>query len=251
MKILLIICLIICHTVVVFSQTTMTIKTVGTIDKMLNEADLSIKVNLDTLKTENLFALGVVDSLKGNICVINGKPLTAFINNTFVNADTTFKHQATLLVYTYVTNWTEVSLEQDFNDQHQLATFIAKIAAQQGIDTTKAFPFMIKTWAKNVSYQVIDWRSDFVHTADTHQQFAHQLWHSGETLLLAGFYSTNHEGIFTEKKAKLWTYVVAANPLRCGQLDVLQTFGKMAIYLPDYKNIKKPLSIDVLKLSQY
>ncbi len=43
------------------------------------DADLCIKICLDIIQRENLFAIGVVDSLQGEIAIVNGKALISSI----------------------------------------------------------------------------------------------------------------------------------------------------------------------------
>lgn len=43
------------------------------------DADLCIKICLYIIQRENLFAIGVVDSLQGEIAIVNGKALISSI----------------------------------------------------------------------------------------------------------------------------------------------------------------------------
>jgi acetolactate decarboxylase len=227
------------------------VKFVGEFRKILHDADLSSKIRLDTLAHEHLFAIGVVDSLKGEVVIVNGKPLISSIKNTYVRADTTFKHQAAMLVYAYVKNWKVITLEQDLNNIEELEAMIKRLASENGMDVSKPFPFMVKTWVKNMSSQVIDWQSGVSHTAETHSQFAHELWHSASIAMLAGFYSENHKGIFTSFENKINVYAVTSDPITCGHLQTIETFGKLSVYFPDNNNISKSIAVEAIKLEEY
>ena len=227
------------------------VKSAGAFHKIMHDADLSSKIRLDTLSRKNLFAIGVVDSLRGEISVVNGKALVSFIKDTFVRTDTTFNHEAAMLVYAYVKNWKVVTIEQDLNNLEELALLIQRLASENGIDVTKPFPFMAKTWVKNMSFQVIDWQSGMVHTADTHTQFAHELWHSAEIVMLAGFYSENHQAKFMPYSSKMYVHTITSNPLISGHLATIDTFGKISIYFPDNSNTSKAIVEEAMKLEEY
>lgn len=227
------------------------VKSTGEIRKIMYDADLSAKIRLDTLNRENVFAIGVIDSLRGAIVVANGKPVVSSIKNTYVRTDTTFNHEATLLVYAYVKNWKEITMEHDLNNIEDLEALVKKLAFEHGIDITKPFPFMVKAWAKNINYHVIDWQSGISHTAETHKQFAHDLYHSATTVMLAGFYSENHKGIFTPFESKMLVHAITSNPITCGHLESIETFGKMAIYFPDNNGTTKNNTVEVIKLEEY
>lgn len=78
-----------------------------------------------------------------------------------------------------------------------------------------------------------------MHTSDTHSQFAHELWHSASTVMLAGFYSENHKGIYTNYNSKINTHAITTDPMMAGHLEMIKTFGNIAIYFPDNTGIKK------------
>jgi acetolactate decarboxylase len=227
------------------------VKSVGEVRKIMYDADLSAKIRLDTLAHENLFAIGVMDSLRGEIVIANGKPLISSIKNTYVKTDTTFNHEATLLVYAYVKNWKEITIEQDLNNTEELEALVKRLASEHGIDVSRPFPFMIKAWVKNINYHVIDWQPGISHTAETHKQFAHDLYHSATTVMLAGFYSENHKGIFTPFDSKMLVHAVTSNPITCGHLESIETFGKMAIYFPDSNGTSKSIAVEAIKLEEY
>jgi acetolactate decarboxylase len=227
------------------------VKSIGELRKIMYDADLSAKVRLDTLARENLFAIGVVDSLRGQISIVNGKTLVSSIKNTYIKTDTSLNHHATMLVYAYVKNWKVVTIEQDINNTEELELLIKRLASENSIDVSRPFPFMVRTWAKNVSYHVIDWQSGIEHTADTHKQFAHELWQSASVVMMTGFYSENHQGIFTDYHRKMVVNAITSDPMTCGHLETIETFGKIAIYFPDNNGISKSIAVEAMKLEEY
>ncbi|PWK24391.1 acetolactate decarboxylase [Arcicella aurantiaca] len=227
------------------------VKSVGELRKIMHDADLSSKIRLDTLPKENLFAIGVVDSLHGEISIVNGKALISSIKDTFVRTDTTLNHEASMLVYAYVKNWKIITIEQDLNNSEELEVLIKRLASENGVDVTKPFPFMAKTWVKNMSFHVINWQSGMIHTADTHKQFAHELWHSAEIVMLVGFYSENHQGIFTPHNSKMHVHTITSAPLTSGHLETIETFGKISLYFPDNNSTSKITTVEAMKLEEY
>lgn len=250
MKLLFLTLLVMLRILSAFAQNSQ-VKSVGEVRKIMYDADLSAKIRLDTLPHENLFAVGVMDSLRGEIVIANGKPLISSIQNTFVKTDTTFNHKATMLVYAYVKSWKEVTIEQDLNNTEELETLVKRLATENGIDVSNPFPFMVKAWVRNINYNVMDWQSGISHTAETHTQFAHGLYNSATTVMLAGFYSENHKGIFTPFDSKILVHAVTSNPITCGHLETIETFGKMAIYFPDNSGTSKSIAVEAIKLEEY
>lgn len=83
--------------------------------------------------------------------------LVSSIKDTYIKTDTSSNHGAVLLVYAYVKNWKVITLEQDVNGLEELELLIKRLASENGIDVTKPFPFMAKSWVKKMSCQVINW----------------------------------------------------------------------------------------------
>jgi len=234
----------------IFSQNP-EVKFAGELRKIMLDADLSTKIRLDTVQRENLFAIGIVDSLQGEISVVNGKVLVSSIKNTYIRTDTSLNHGAAMLVYVHVKNWKVITIEQDINGLKELELLVKRLASENGIDVTRPFPFMAKTWVKNMSYRVIDWKSGVLHTSDTHNQFAHELWNSGSLSMLVGFYSENHKGIYTNYDSKINVHAITSDPITAGHLDTIETFGKISIYFPDNSAILKNVLIEAMKLEEY
>lgn len=250
MKLLFSYLLVIFRILPIFAQNP-EVKFAGELRKIILDADLSAKIHLDTIPRANLFAIGLVDSLHGEICIVNGKPLVSFIKDTYIKTDTSMNHGASMLVYAYVKNWRIITIEQDVNGLEELELLVKRLASENGIDVSRPFPFMVKTWVKNMSYRVIDWQSGIIHTSDTHSQFAHELWYSASTVMLAGFYSENHKGIYTSFDKKINVHAITSNPMTAGHLETLETFGKIAILLPDNNGISKNTVAEAIKVQEY
>jgi acetolactate decarboxylase len=250
MKLLFSYLLVIFVTWPIFAQN-FEVKSAGELRKILLDADLSTKIRLDTLPHRNLFAIGLVDSLQGEISVIIGKGLISSIKDTYIKTDTSLNYGATLLVYTYVKNWKVITIEQEVNGLEALELLVKRLASENEIDVTKPFPFMVKTWVKNMSCRVIDWQSGILHTPDTHSQFAHELWYSASTIMLAGFYSENHQGIYTNINRKIVAQAITTDPMTSGHLESIETFGKIALYFPDNSGVSKKSFNEDLNLQEY
>jgi len=227
------------------------VKSAGELRKIMFDADLSTKIRLDTLPRENLLAIGIVDSLQGEISIINGKVLISAIKNTYINTDTSLNYGATFLVYAYVKNWKVVLIEEEVHGLEALEMLVKKKAFENGIDLTRPFPFLVKTWVKNMSYRVINWQSGTLHTSATHSQFAHELWLSASTIMLAGFYSENHEGIYTNLNSKIIAHAITTEPMTAGHLETIETFGKIALYFPENTGKTKSNAVGDSKLHEY
>ena len=127
MKLLFSYILVIYVTLPIFAQNP-EVKFAGQLRKIMLDADLSTKIRLDTLPRENLFAIGIVDSLQGEISIINGKALISSIKDTYIKTDTSLNHGAAMLIYAYVKNWKVITIwECEIKNREKLELNVQKI----------------------------------------------------------------------------------------------------------------------------
>ncbi len=211
------------------------VKVAGALQNIMMHGDLSAQIDMDTLWHQDLYALGPVAGLHGEITVMNGKPLSTSVIDTYLRSDTSFKHKASMLVYAYVHKWKGIKIEQEVKNMNELEQVIIQTAEQNKIDPNEPFPFMIRTRTKNIGFHVIDWKDSTTHTFENHKMFAHELYETNTNVLMLGFYSTKHQGIFTPHYSKIHAHVVAVThkPLITGHLDSIETLDNFTIYLPE------------------
>ena len=112
--------------------------------------------------------------------------------------DSTFNKNTSLLVFPSVKDWKGLSITQGIDNNKELESFVVKSAVNSGIDTASAFPFLIKGEIKLVNWHVIDWiEGDTVHTHEKHKNAGLYGTIKNEEVIMFGFYSNKHKGVFT------------------------------------------------------
>ena len=131
------------------------VKHYGALKNIMHQGDLSSKIDLiDLEKLENLYALGAVEQLKGEILIMNSKPYISscehkneshVVNKNLRNSlkvDKTFENHACLLVYSIVENWTSFTIPKNLSYRN-LESFIENTAKINGYNVDEPFPFLI------------------------------------------------------------------------------------------------------------
>lgn len=205
----------------------------GTLFKIMRGNDFSTHVRLDTLERKNLYALGPIADLKGEIAILNGQMLISSKNTEGdVSTDTTAQHDAAMLVFSYVKAWDTLNISEKVNGFEQLQNLIEKAAKQQGRQLDKPFPFLIKTRVQSLNYHIIDWQKGTAHTMDNHKQFALKQVLKDVEVTLLGFYSDHHHSIFTHHTTNMHIHVVSEKPSLAAHVDNLEIDGTLVILLP-------------------
>ncbi len=203
--------------------------------RSIMSGDLSASASLDTIaEKDNLYALGALAQLKGEIQVFNGTPFISSAHEREVAIDTTFSKKAALLVYANVPAWKEIKIPAAIHTQERLEAFIKENAALLKIDTSVPFPFLLEGNASSLSWHIINWPDDdTLHTHQKHKESGLNGVLTDTQVNVLGFYSEKHKGVFTHHSTNLHMHFKTEDGLLAGHLDAIEMSGGMLLKLPD------------------
>lgn len=212
----------------------------GALRNFMMHNDLSSQIRLDSLQgREHLFGLGARAGLQGELLIWDNEILNAQAQEGAVNLSQNWRDSAALLVYSTVPQWSSLSLENAQN-KDSLAHSIPIIAAQQGLDTSKAFPFRLEGEVERLSWHVVDWdASDSIHSHEKHRQSGAYGREQAIQAEVLGFYSQQHQGIFTHHSSPLHMHYRLRGDQGSwqgmGHVDALTTRPGLRLFLPQPK----------------
>ena len=209
------------------------VKVAGAMKNIMMKGDLSAHLNLDTLNKTNLYGLGPVAGLKGEIIVLDGKVYTTSVDGKELKNKENKIADAAMLVYSYVPKWKAVTIDAAVSNYTELELLIEKKAAANGFDTDKPFAFRVVSTKAKASYHVIDWKEGTAHTMDNHKQFAYTGKMANSPVTMLGFYSKHHQSIFTHHTSFMHVHIMDDKIKTVGHLDELQIKGLLTVYLPE------------------
>ena len=195
----------------------------GALKNMMRKGDVSAQVDLkDLIGDPNLYALGAVSELKGEILVLDGLPVIASVQENQLRIDTTFNREATLLVYASVDDWVAEEVPAEVTTKQDLEAYIEASAADNGINTDAPFPFRLRGTLTKADWHVIDWPAgDTEHTHKKHIESGLSGTLEGELVEVLGFYSKHHHAIFTHHSTNMHMHLRTLDNRIVGHLDDL------------------------------
>ena len=217
--------------------TTFEVKYFGALKNMMHKGDISAKFDLADLKeTENLYAIGALENLKGEIQIFNSESFNTFVQDSTVTIDNTFTKKATLLVYSIVESWDSYNIPDDIVTYEQLEKHIASVAKKNEINIEKPFPFLIEGKALEFDWHVINWKDgDTEHSHEKHVNSGLNGTKNDQQVELLGFYSDSHHAVFTHHTTNMHIHLKTGDGKLAGHVDAL-TLGKgMVLKLPGEK----------------
>lgn len=205
----------------------------GALKTMMMGADISAKADLSQLKNEsNVYAIGAVEDLKGEIQIFNSEVLNTSVKNGTLKFDKGYSEKAALLVYAQVTNWKTVPIPDSITTSEKLEKFIADSAKNNDLDNTKPFPFLIEGIIQSLDWHVIDWKeNDSIHTPQKHKNSGLRGTLNNEAIQIIGFYSNAHHSIFTHHSTNMHMHFRTLKDSLAGHVDQLEV-KKVILKLP-------------------
>jgi len=210
------------------------VKYKGELKNIMHKGDISAKANLsDFKKTENLYALGAIEQLKGEIQIFNGKPFNTMVVDGKIIFDTAFSKKATLFVYASVKKWKTINIPDSVMTIEQFESYLGLLVKESQLNINEPFPFMIKGMIKSFDWHIINWKEgDMEHTHDNHKTSGLNGTINDRQVVMLGFYSNSHHAIFTHHTTNMHIHVKTMDGKLAGHIDNFILGKGMTLELP-------------------
>ena len=190
-------------------------------------------IRLDSLSDKkNLYALGAVENLKGEIQIFDSKPSNSFVVDSNLQIKDSYNLKATLLVYAEVEEWDSYKLE-DSTTKDELESTIFELAKSNGINTEKPFPFLLEGKVATLDWHVINWtEGDTIHNHKKHKDSGKNGTLKNIDVEILGFYSTKHKAVFTHHTTNMHLHFKTKDNAIAGHIDDMMLNENITLKLP-------------------
>lgn len=200
---------------------------VGALSEVMHQGKLDAQIRFDTLaEREHLYGMGPLEGLQGEFTILDGIPLVARVKDgqCVVNEERAFG--APFAGYSVVEEWTSTPLPNDLRSISDLNTYFDKQfeAAQE------PFFFLIEAEIDSATIHVMNLPA---HVEPSSPEVIHEQGRvffnvPAQKVRLLGFYSQNHQGVFTHKGSSTHIHLITADKGMMGHLDRLSLKGGKA-----------------------
>lgn len=208
----------------------------GALFEIMHKGDLSSRISLNQFDNDsNIFGLGALKELKGEILILDSKPFISYeTSNSELGISNDYNHEAALYVSTVVNNWTELKLPTNVNSTEQLEKYIEEISSDNHINIEEPFPFLIKGVSSEVNWHIINWDSkDTVHSHQKHIESGLSGVLEDTPMTILGFYSKNHKTIFTHHSTFIHMHFLTDDKKIAGHIDDIYFGDNQTLELPN------------------
>lgn len=206
-----------------------TLSIAGEMRNVMQRGDLSASIDLDTIQSkEHLYGIGPLDSLQGEITILDGKAYYSTLINGENFVKQGFDIKAPFFVYANVTTWNEIQVPDSVTTEIDLEHFIKTVGEKR----KEPFAFRITGRIDTARIHVVHLPSGTAirSPADTHiGQRDYTLTSTGVEIL--GFFSTNHKGVFTHHDSNVHMHLITEDRKAMGHLDNLRLRRPTTLYI--------------------
>jgi alpha-acetolactate decarboxylase len=214
------------------------IRAYGNFKRVVDTGDTMGVVNLSALAVgEQTYGVGALAGMRGEIMLWNGKLLVSRgDSHKGRTGRPTATDEAVLFIQAVVKSWVEVRVPADMT-QREFEAFVVETARKQGIDSNRAFPFVIRSEKLTLTWHVVSGTAASPgHGLATHKQGHAQsrVFHESDAPgMLLGFYTgAALEGIASHPGERFHVHFADPGLSVSGHVDEYRVPGAALLLLP-------------------
>ena len=204
----------------------------GRIDKTM-QGDLSGDFSLDSLyNIENLYALGALKDLSGEIQIFDRQDFSSIVQNDSVLVGPYSQQNAAFMVYAQVKDWKDLAIPLSVTNTEALIGFF-EYNENAEMNTEKPFMFIIEGRVEQLDWHVLrNSASDSIPIAKDHRHNAKSGSILERDVEILGVYSSDHEGVFTHHGIPVHMHFRTLDGMLAGHVDDLELGPEMNLKIP-------------------
>jgi acetolactate decarboxylase len=190
-------------------------------------------LDLRTLKDRpHVYGIGPLEGLTGEVTIANSRPALARVGSDhLVHVTETYDGGVPFFVWAEVPVWQTAELPSDVRTFKQLEAFVGNAGEKVGL--TQAFPFVLTGRPELIDFHIVDAKPDTPPGMADHAKIQIQFDVRRQDATLVGFWSSQHQGIFTPMGANMHVHFQSTDNKVSGHVQGLDLGpGGMTLSLP-------------------
>lgn len=202
----------------------------GAMSNVMKKGQLYGTISLDTIQQPNLYGLGPVEYLAGEITIADGKAYTSIVlSPTTMQVKETYDVKAPFFVYGRVDEWKEHTLPDSVTDIVTLERHLDNISR----NAKRPFAFKLEGVVPSARIHIVNLPpgTKVSKPADAQKGKAYYPVKNIEADII-GFFSTEHQTVFTHHDRYIHMHLLSKDRKTMGHIDELLLNSSLKIYLP-------------------
>lgn len=208
-------------------------KIVGAMKDVMWNGRISGKIDLDAIPDkDHLYGLGPVEYLKGEILVLDGIGyVSEVVSDSTMRITETLKSKAPFFSYANIEKWKKLSVPDSLTNLVQLETYLNRITLKRA----RPFLFKLNAILDTATIHVVNLPhgAKVASPEDAHMG-QRRFGIRNQAVTLIGFFSTEHQAIFTHHDTFLHIHLITDDRKKMGHLeDMAIRAGSAELFLPE------------------
>lgn len=194
------------------------IKISGAMSNVMKKGQLQGTILLDTIQNKKgLYGIGPKEYLKGELLIIDGESyVSSMDSNGSIKMEQTFDVKAPFFVYSNNDNWCEYTLPAHVKNIKDLENFIDELS----VTSIRPFVFKLEGIFSKVKFHIQNLPDGTVVKSPKDAHTGQGKYESDNVLgELVGFFSTEHQAIFTHHDSFIHIHYINADRSEMGHVD--------------------------------
>ncbi|MBK7678866.1 MAG: acetolactate decarboxylase [Chitinophagaceae bacterium] len=208
------------------------VKIIGARKNVMWKGQLYGNIHLDTIANKtNLYGLGPVEYLAGEILIINGKSYkSTVLTDTKMKVEETFNIKAPFFGYANIEKWTAQNVPDSVQTNEQFEPYLDKITKS----SKRPIMFKLTGIVETATIHIVNLpKGSTVSSPDEAHKGQTNFRLENEQVEIVGFSSTEHKAILTHHDTFLHMHLITSDRKKMGHLDpLLLKRGTGKLYLP-------------------
>lgn len=210
------------------------VKVAGKAKNVMTGISLENNIRLDTILAPGIYGLGPKENLQGEITVVDGVPYVSTVENGKMVTRIDSSVSAPFFVYSPF-KYRKVRETVSWRSVKDIEHTLKRLKNYFNIPKNQAFPFVVEAEFSKIQIHVImrD-TNEKEHSHEAHMKAKVPFEYKSIRGRLIGFYSTEHEGIFTHKGSHVHVHFLSDDGKITGHLDNIRHLSTVAVSIPKF-----------------
>jgi acetolactate decarboxylase len=209
------------------------VNVVGKMSNVMWKGELAGNIDLDSISNKkNLYGLGPIEFLAGEILIIDGKAYrSTVISDTVMKVEETYSLKAPFFGYANISYWTEQTLADSIQTIAQLENLLDQLM----MSSTKPFFFKVAGTIEQATIHIVNVpKGAKVRSPEDAHKGQKNFDINNQIVDIVGFFSRKHQAIFTHHDTFLHMHLITEDRQKMGHLDkVFFKKGTVKLFLPE------------------
>ena len=205
---------------------------VGAMKNVMRKGELFATIDLDSLSNKtHLYGMGPVEYLTGELTIINGRSFKSTIqSNGEMKVEETFEAKAPFFGYAQINSWKEIGMPDSIHSIAQLESFLNETTHERA----RPYFFKLKGKVSNAKIHVVNLPKGSNVSSSEEAHVGQAVFSiKDKDAEIVGFFSTEHQTIFTHHSTFVHMHLVTDDFLQMGHVDELKIdSNKIMLFLP-------------------